>query len=178
MCLRPAIGIAAIGPVIAEQGGSETAQRFGVTLGISAPRYPHIEGGAAPAAHLGRVDEHAAIAFQHAQRGRPYIGAIDVAALPGGGDVAWIEIDQSHLCKGDAPVLQGFQQAVMGGATERRGDDASDQLLRAVEGRAHHQRFASIGARGDKEHHQRQLARQGSRQRHRTDVANLDAICG
>src|SRR6266498_5735219 len=77
---------------------------------------------------LRAVGERHAILLQHAQHGCPDVGAVDVAALPGGLDVLRFEVEDRDLARVHAGQLERGEQAVVGGRAEWRGDLVSHQV--------------------------------------------------
>src|SRR5690606_30510922 len=48
----------------------------------------------------------------------PHEGRVEVAALPGGLDVRRLQVEQLHVVDGEAGLVQGGDQVVVGGAGE------------------------------------------------------------
>ena len=69
-----------------------------------------------------------------------------------GGDGRRLQIEDLHLLRLDAPMLERGQQAVMGGGDKRHRNALADQILRAFDVILHHQRFGAAELRGDEEH--------------------------
>ena len=98
-----------------EADAGEAGDDFRMLLGEVLARHPHLEGRRTPLADFGGVGEDLAAFLDLAQRRRPDEGPVDVAATPGGGDLGRVEVDDLHLGRIDLPVLEGAEQAVVGG---------------------------------------------------------------
>ncbi|MNF83432.1 hypothetical protein D3C84_657570 [compost metagenome] len=147
-------------------------------LGKVLAHHPHIQGRGAPAADLGRIGQHRAFLGQLVEGRGPDIGAVDVAALPGGDDGRRLQVHYLQLGGIDAPVLERRQQAVVGGGAVGHGDALADQILRRREPLLHHQCLGVTELGGEQEHLDGHVLAGRHRQRAGTYVADLHVAGG
>ncbi|MNT26315.1 hypothetical protein D3C72_1618790 [compost metagenome] len=115
-------------------------------LGVILARHPYLERRCAPLAHLRGVGQSLAGLADLPKRRRPDKRAINIAALPGCRNFCRLQVHHFDFRAIQPPVLQGAEQAVVGGRNERCGDGFSDQIFRFFDAAtvANHQRFGRI----------------------------------
>ena len=88
-----------------------------------------VEGRPAERAELARGDHHLAVLLDLAERRVPDERRVDVAALPGGGDLRRLQVEDLDLVRVDAEMLEREQQVEVRGRDERHADLLADQVL-------------------------------------------------
>jgi hypothetical protein len=97
--------------------------------GVVFPGDPRHERRTAKFGYSRGVDQHLAVLFGLGQHWIPDISRIDVATCEGGGDLRRLQVQNIHLCRVDARVVQRKQQAIMGGRDEWRRDFLAYEIL-------------------------------------------------
>ncbi len=84
-----------------------------------------------------------------------------------------MQVDNLYLPRLDVPVLQGGEQAVVGGGDKRHRNAFADQIFRFSDIFLHHQRFGIAELRGQQEDFDGHLLTGRNRQRAGAEITNL-----
>lgn len=161
---RPACDTPTPGVRIGEIGGvgvaghlDKSLDHVRVLLGEFLADDPGVEGRAAPLGDVGAIGQHGATRGLDLRQHRvPDIGAVDVAAFPGGGDFLRTQVEDFERGRIDVPVLQRGQQGIVGGGNERRCDLLALEAFGAVDA-LHRQRFGFSDVADDEDRLDRQF---------------------
>ncbi len=177
---QPGFWVLAVLGVGVQGDFGEGGDNFRMLLGEVLAHDPGIEGWCAELGQFRGGDQHLAVFLGHAQGRVPDVRGIDVAALPGGDDGRWRQVEHGDFRRVDVPMLQRGEQAVVPGGHERHGDLLADQILRGINAGAitNHQGLGGADLGGDEEGFHRDLAGDCGRQWAGAEVADLHVARG